>query len=86
MNLKKKAEDFIFADGFISDSRLSKLGIIFLGKSGDILNFKTVVDDDVQDFKLNLAKSNIIEFKGAKVEIINSNESELTYKVLSHFE
>ena len=83
---KKKAEDFIFADGFVSDSRLSKLGIIFLGKSGDILNFKIVANDDVQDFTLNLTKSNILEFQGAKIEIMNSDESELTYKVLSYFE
>jgi hypothetical protein len=83
---KKKAEDFIFADGFVSDSRLSKLGIIFLGKSGDVLNFKIVANDDLQDFALNLTKSNILEFKGAEIEIMNSDESELTYKVLSYFE
>ena len=32
-----------------------------------------------------LIKSNILELKGPKVKIMNSDESELTYKALSHF-
>jgi len=83
---KKKEEDFNFGIGFVSDKSLPKTEIIFSKKSGDILLFKVAKNNIIEDIVLQLTKSNILEYEGAKIEIVNATESELTFKVLSYFE
>ena len=38
-----------------------------------------------QEFKFDLGESNIIGIKGARIEVIQANNTGITYKVLSHF-
>lgn len=38
-----------------------------------------------QEFKFDLSESNIIGMKGARIEVIQANNTGITYKVISHF-
>ena len=81
-----KKRDFVF-----NESSLKQV-IEFMGKSGSILEFtyseyinNIARDAFTRTFKVDLEETNILAFKGAKVEIIDVSASQITYKVLQGF-
>jgi hypothetical protein len=66
--------------------------LIYNGKAGDVINFtyKEFINDLArsafsQNIQYDLKESNIIGYKGAKIEIINATNLKIEYKVLSDF-
>jgi len=89
-NLSK--DSFSFVTGFVSNPFLSQKQFIYIGRYTNLISFiYRHKKDNQSDFIVNkvdfdLSKSNILEYEGAKIEIVNATESELTFKVLSYFE
>ena len=85
-------DDFSFVTGFVSNPFLSQKQLIYIGRYTNLISFIYRYKKDNQlNFKadkvdFDLTKSNILEHEGAKIEVINATESELTFKVLSYFE
>ena len=85
-------DDFSFVTGFVSNPFLSQKQLIYIGRYTNLISFIYRYKKDNQlKFKadkvdFDLTKSNILEHEGAKIEVINATESELTFKVLSYFE
>ena len=85
-------DDFSFVTGFVSNPFLSQKQFIYIGRYTNLISFmyrykkdnQSTFNIDKVDF--DLTKSNILEHEGAKIEVINATESELTFKVLSYFE
>ena len=66
--------------------------IEYNGKSGDILNFtyREFANDMARsafttDFKMDLNEGDIIGYKGARLQVIEADNSKITYRVLANF-
>lgn len=71
----------------------SKRELVYLGQSGETLRFKyrEYYDNLVRaafsnDLTYNIADDNVIGFRGARIEIIDASNTELTYRIRRHME
>jgi hypothetical protein len=71
----------------------SKRELVYLGQSGETLRFKyrEYYDNLVRaafsnDLTYNIAEDNVIGFRGARIEIIDASNTELTYLIRRHME
>lgn len=71
----------------------SKRELVYLGQSGDTLRFKyrEYYDNLVRaafsnDLTYNIAEDNVIGFRGARIEVIDASNTELTYLIRRHME
>lgn len=83
----KKQKDFIFNESIL------KQAIEFMGKSGKVLEFTYTEFQNnsarhafTRNFKLDMNETNILAFKGAKVEIVDVSSSTISYRVLKGFQ
>lgn len=71
----------------------SKRELVYLGQSGETLRFKyrEYYDNLVRaafsnDLTYNIADDNVIGFRGARIEIVDASNIELTYRIRRHME
>lgn len=71
----------------------SKRELVYLGQSGETLRFKyrEYYDNLVRaafsnDLTYNIAEDNVIGFRGARIEVIEASNTELTYLIRRHME
>jgi hypothetical protein len=71
----------------------SKRELVYLGQTGETLRFKyrEYYDNLVRaafsnDLTYNIADDNVIGFRGARIEIIDASNTELTYLIRRHME
>ena len=77
-------------DKLVDDSRYRVESILYLGKVGDVISVEyreqnTTQNDVIRPLVFDQKTSNIIGYKNVRLEILESNSFEITYKVLSHF-
>ena len=81
---KKSSEDLSHKIGFVTDNDLPYAHIVYLGKFGDIFKFNLISNNEESEFYLaNSGK--VIDFKGAKLEIISLNENFAEYRIINYF-
>lgn len=81
----KKEDDFTYAVGFVSDNTLSSKSLVFRGKYGEILSFIYIEANSSEEIQVNLSRTKVLNHKNASIEILDSNNEEITFKVLAHF-
>ena len=81
----KKEDDFTYAVGFVSDNTLPSKSLLFRGKYGEILSFIYIEANSSEEIYVNLSKTKVLNHKNASIEILDSNNEEITFKVLAHF-
>lgn len=81
----KKEDDFSYAVGFVSDNTLPSKSILFRGRYGEILSFIYIEANSSEEIYLNLSQTKVLNHKNASIEILDSNNEEITFKVLAHF-
>src|SRR5690606_27655124 len=78
----------------LDDSKVKNYSrqLFYNGKAGNTLKFtyREFIDDMArpaftQDLQYDLSESNIIGFDGLRIEIIQANNTSITYKILSDF-
>lgn len=58
---------------------------IFYKEFNEIQNGAFIRPAFTQEFKFDLGESNVIGIKGARIEVMQANNTGITYKVLAHF-
>jgi hypothetical protein len=76
-----------------NQSGSSKQELVYLGQSGDTLRFKYREYFDnlarpafSNDLTYDISEDNVIGFRGARIEVVNASNTELTYLIQRHME
>lgn len=76
----------------LKDKEYFKKEFIYVGKVGNAIKFiyREFINNNVQpaltqELQYDLSQSKIIGFRGLRLEVINANNTNIEYKVVSHF-